>query len=150
MEPERPLQSSQKPPQVSILSPINPIYTLTPRSWALLEKPPVVQLLKNFSIFYGTRGLNYRVHMSPSLVPILSQINPVHNNPPYLSKIQFNIILPPMSRSSEWSLTFWLSHQNPPRVLHDLPTQSTHTHFISFILIFDSHLRLGLPRYRFN
>jgi hypothetical protein len=24
-------------------------------SWALLEKPPIVQLLKNFSIFYGTR-----------------------------------------------------------------------------------------------
>jgi hypothetical protein len=28
---------------------------LTPCSWALLEKPPVVQLLKNFPIFYGTR-----------------------------------------------------------------------------------------------
>jgi hypothetical protein len=25
------------------------------RSWALLEKPPIVQLLKNFSTFYGTR-----------------------------------------------------------------------------------------------
>jgi hypothetical protein len=24
-------------------------------SWALLEKPPIVQLLKNFSAFYGTR-----------------------------------------------------------------------------------------------
>jgi hypothetical protein len=26
-------------------------------SWALLEKPPVVQLLNNFPAFYGTRGL---------------------------------------------------------------------------------------------
>jgi hypothetical protein len=24
-------------------------------SWALLEKPPIVQLLKNFPAFYGTR-----------------------------------------------------------------------------------------------
>jgi hypothetical protein len=29
-------------------------YLLTSRSWALLEKPPDVQLLKNFPIFYGT------------------------------------------------------------------------------------------------
>jgi hypothetical protein len=28
---------------------------LTPCSWTLLEKPPVVQLLKNFPKFYGTR-----------------------------------------------------------------------------------------------
>jgi hypothetical protein len=28
---------------------------LTPRSYTLLEKPPVAQLLKNFPIFYGTR-----------------------------------------------------------------------------------------------
>jgi hypothetical protein len=27
------------------------------RRWALLEKPPVVQLLKNFPTFYGTRRL---------------------------------------------------------------------------------------------
>jgi hypothetical protein len=26
------------------------------RSWALLEKPPIVQLLKNFPTFYGTRS----------------------------------------------------------------------------------------------
>jgi hypothetical protein len=28
---------------------------ISPRKWALLEKPPVVQLLKNFRTFYGTR-----------------------------------------------------------------------------------------------
>jgi hypothetical protein len=27
----------------------------TPWSWAILEKPPVVQLLKNIPTFYGTR-----------------------------------------------------------------------------------------------
>jgi hypothetical protein len=33
-----------------------------------------------------------------SLLAILSQINPIHTTSSYLSKIHFNIILPPMSR----------------------------------------------------
>jgi hypothetical protein len=38
-----------------------------------------------------------RVDKSPALVPNLSQINPVHNIPFYLSKIHFNIIQQPTS-----------------------------------------------------
>jgi hypothetical protein len=44
--------------------------------------------------------VHYRANKSPPLVPILSQINPI------LSKIHFNIILPPKSRSSYWSISF--------------------------------------------
>jgi hypothetical protein len=43
----------------------------------------------------------------------LSQMNTVHTISSYFSKIYFNIILSPKPMSSQWSLSFWLSHQNP-------------------------------------
>jgi hypothetical protein len=49
----------------------------------------------------------------PSTGPILSQIDPVHTIPSYLSKIHFNIVYPPMSWSSQWSLSFLIFHQYP-------------------------------------
>jgi hypothetical protein len=47
------------------------------RNWALLEKLPIVQPLKNFPAFYS-------IHKSPPFVPILRQIDPVHTIPSYL------------------------------------------------------------------
>jgi hypothetical protein len=60
---------------------------------------------------------------SPPLVPILSQIDPINTISSYLSKIHFNIVHPPTSWSSQWSLSFWISHQYP-RCISLLPIRS--------------------------
>jgi hypothetical protein len=44
-------------------------------SWVLLEKPPIVQLLKNFPAFYGTR--RFITLFTRALHLSLSQINPI-------------------------------------------------------------------------
>ena len=53
--------------------------------------------------------IQYCIHNSPPL----SQVNAVLASPSPILKIHFNIILPYMARSSEWSISLKFPHQNP-------------------------------------
>jgi hypothetical protein len=66
----------------------------------------------------------YRVHKGSLLVPVLSQVHPVHNFPPYFPKIHSNIVFLSTATSSEWSLPFRFSGDNCVCTCH-LPMRAT-------------------------
>jgi hypothetical protein len=60
----------------------------------------------------GNTKIQHLVHKSPSLVPILSQINSVHNLQSCFLKIQFNITFPIMPRLCKCSHPYRFSYQS--------------------------------------
>jgi hypothetical protein len=64
---------------------------LIPWSRFLLETITVTQLVKKFPAFYGNL-IPCRIHNSSPLIPILSQMHPVHTFQSHFPKIQPNIL----------------------------------------------------------
>jgi hypothetical protein len=77
------------------------------KSWQSLS------LSKNILLSYGTQRFITMFTKACHWTLSLSQPNPVLPIDPYLSKVQLNVILPPTSRSYQWSLTFGPPNQNP-------------------------------------
>jgi hypothetical protein len=60
----------------------------------------IIRLLSLCACLFGW------LHSPALLVFLISQINPIHANPSYLSKIHFNVFHISVSWSSYWSLSF--------------------------------------------
>jgi hypothetical protein len=95
--------------------------------------------------------VHYRVHKSPALVPVLSQINPIYTIPSYLSTIHFNIV--PHLRFGHPSGLFPSGFPDSilyaflfaPFVLHTLPISSSYTW--SFYLYSEKSTSYEAPHY---
>jgi hypothetical protein len=80
-------------------------------SWALLEKPPVVQLLENFPTFYGTK--RFITVLIRVLYWSLTWARSNQSIPSHPISLRSILILSTQLCLGLHSVSFWLSHQYP-------------------------------------
>ena len=75
--------------------------------------------------------LQYHIHKCSLPVPILSQLDPVHNPTSHFLDIHLNIIVPSMPWSSMWSVSLSFPHLNTVYI-STLPISSTWPAYLCF------------------
>ena len=79
----------------------------------LLEKLTSFRLVIKFPAFYENPKIHYCIHKCPPPVPLLSQLDPVHNPTSHFLKIHLNIIIPSTPGPPKCTISLGFPHQRP-------------------------------------
>ena len=129
-------------------------YLLIPWSRFLIEKLTVLQVVKKFPTFHGTRRFitaftSFR-HLSLSWA---SPIQSIYPHPSFL-ELHPNIIIPSPSGSPKWTLSLRFPHQNPvhttPLHIHAIcRTHLIHLDFITRKILGEQYISLSSSLHSF-